>query len=119
MCTLSFASINILDDLIIEVIPHEGIEINAEMADEFQQLINNSTTPNLVLVNRRNTFSHSFEAISKIRNFKNIKARVILSTRRSSTIATESLLGDINELSCPTEICSDRDTAINWLLSYA
>ena len=60
--SLSFCDIEYHND-IVEIIAHEGIEVNEAMAKEFLSFINNlEPKATKILVNRINKYSYSFKA---------------------------------------------------------
>ncbi|NQY47760.1 MAG: hypothetical protein HRT50_01420 [Colwellia sp.] len=60
---LSFATVNLLSDCIVELIIAEGIEVSMEMLDEFDDFLSQQLNDNFVLlINKVNSYSYTFEA---------------------------------------------------------
>ena len=58
---LSFATVNLLSDCIVELIIAEGIEVSMEMLDEFDDFLSQQLNDNFVLlINKVNSYSYTF-----------------------------------------------------------
>lgn len=120
MDSLSFADVSWHDLDIIEVCPHEDIEISAENMDELQTLISAHPGSMLLLVNRCHEYSYSFEAIRQIRALKNVKALALLfnNIHLSNSYIVRTIRGAKGHCKYPFETFLNKDDAIKWLRSY-
>ena len=72
---LSFGFYNILANNVIEVTADEGIELSLEMVEESYQFINEYVTGDFVLlINRINNYTYSYEAQLSLASHENLKA---------------------------------------------
>lgn len=113
---LDFATTVRHDNGILEIIPHHGIEISEQDIAELKQLVNSLGEQVLVLVNRQNDYSHSFDAIQAIRRFCRSHRIAALAPTHTSKKITATILGTPSGPYEPA-IFDNRDQAINWLLT--
>ncbi|MCJ8297139.1 MAG: hypothetical protein MJK15_22330 [Colwellia sp.] len=60
---LSFATVNLLSDYIVEIIIADGIEVSMEMLDELDVFLSQQLNDHFVLlINKVNSYSYTFEA---------------------------------------------------------
>lgn len=60
---LSFATLNLLSDCIVEVIIDEGVEVSLEMIEEFDEYLSQNITESFaMLINRIHSYHCTFEA---------------------------------------------------------
>lgn len=77
---LSFATINLIQDNIIEVIVDAGVEISMEMAEEYEDFLAKLFDENFaVLVNKINQYDYTFEAKLTIASHEKLKAIAVIS----------------------------------------
>lgn len=115
--TLNFAETRRHDHNIIEVIPHDDIEINIKDMDDLQALINNNADPVLLLINRRNEYSYSFDAIRAIRSLENVKALALLFNNLTESYGARIIQGEKDKCHYPSETFLDKQDALEWLNS--
>ncbi|WNH08003.1 hypothetical protein [Thalassobellus suaedae] len=113
---LSFGVISILNSNLAEVIVGEGIEMNEVMVDEYHDfLLNNLSLPILLLINKKNSYSYTFEAQISIGNLKEIKAMAVLIGTSGGLMSTETLININKENNWNIKLFQKRDQALNWL----
>ncbi len=77
---LSFATINLIKDNIIEVIVDAGVEISMEMAEEYEDFLAELFDDDFaVLVNKINHYDYTFEAKLTIASHEKLKAIAVIS----------------------------------------
>ena len=104
------------DNGILEVIPDHGIEVSAQHIDEIRRAIDDLDNQVGILINKRNEYSHTFEAIQAIRELcKTCRVATYAPTRVSQRTATTVLGNHLNYDS--VRIFDRRETAITWLLT--
>ena len=118
MDSLSFADVSRHDHDIIEVCPHEHIEISSTDIDELLSLISENQSSTLLLINQCREHSYSFGAILGIRALKNVKAHAMLCTNTSGSLIARVILGEKKRCEFPFETFLNKDDAIKWLSSY-
>lgn len=60
---LSFASLNLLSDCIVEIIIDEGVEVSLEMIEEYDEYLSKNLNESFaMLINRINNYHCTFEA---------------------------------------------------------
>lgn len=113
---LSFCTISIIKSNLAEVIVDDGIEMNEVMVDEYHDfLLNHLSCPIFLLVNKKNSYSYTFEAQRNIANLKEIKAIAVLIGTSGGLMSTETLI-DINKNSdWNIQLFQKRDKALAWL----
>ncbi len=113
---LSFATAKILEDDIAEIIVDSDIEINSKMVFEYHDWIkNNLPDPCFVLINKKNSFTYSFNAQIKIGTINQIKAAAFFTPGNASFYVT-SMLGEFpRKLNWNYNIFRVRDEALFWL----
>lgn len=60
---LTFATLNLLSDSIVEILIDDGIEVSIEMMEEYDQFLSDNLNENFaMLINRVNNYHCTFEA---------------------------------------------------------
>lgn len=115
---LSFAKIIILREDIAEVIINDGIEMNAEMVDEYHNfLLSHLHAPFSLLINKVNSYTYDFQAQEKLATLKEINAMAVVAYNRATRISTEMLATFPRNVDWNLRIFSNRDEALAWLLA--
>ena len=115
---LPFGKIIILKKDIAEVIMNEGVEMNAEMVDQFHDfLLDNLSRPFSVLVNKINNYAYSFEAQQILGTLEELKAIAVVTYDRMSEISTNAVANFPRDVDWNMKIFSNRDEALDWILS--
>ena len=113
---LSFADITLLEPSIAEVIAYEGVEIDMDMVREFHNfLLSHLQAPFALLVNKKNSYSYSFEAQLSVALLKEIKAIAVVAYSDGSTSVAKSLKDMPNHTEWEMETFTDYDEALAWI----
>lgn len=113
---LSFGEINILSNSLAEVIVDEGIIMDGVMVDEYHDfLLSNLEPPFGLLVNKKYSYSYTFEAQTSIASLPEIKAMAIVINSQGGLMSTETLI-KLNEASAwNIKMFHNREAAVTWL----
>jgi hypothetical protein len=111
---LSFGTIIIINEHLAEVIIDEGVEMDESLVDAYHDfLLSHLNAPFSLLVNKKNSYSYTFEAQKVIANLEEIDAMAVLVGTLGSTLATKtiiSLKGRTN-----IKIFVTREEALDWI----
>lgn len=111
---LSFGTIITINNHLAEVIIDEGIEMDEHLVDAYHDfLLSHLKAPFSLLINKKHSYSYTFEAQKIIANLKEIDHMAVLVGTLGSTLATKtiiSLKGREN-----IKIFVDRNEALDWL----
>ena len=114
---LPFAKIIILRDDIAEVMINEGVQMDANMVDQYHDfLLSHLRAPFSLLINKVNSYAFDFDAQAKLATLKEINAIAVVVYNRVSRIATETLASFPRDVKWNLKIVSSRDEALAWLL---
>ena len=117
---LSFATIIKLDKDLAEVIVNEGVVIDEYMTAEYHDFLQaNLTSPFYLLINKKHSYSYTFEAQKMIANLPEIKAMAVVVQTFGSIISTEALFNVNENKHSNVRIFEERKSALKWLKSYA
>ena len=112
---LSFGHVVCLNDFILEVVPHQGIEINCSHVEALHRLIHEQKKPIGILINRSYGFSYTFDALQQLIASPQIVALAFLATERYAYTITESDISLILNQHKPIDIFYDKLIATLWL----
>ena len=113
---LSFCKITKLSNKIAEVVVNDGIEVNGDMLDEMEAwMTDNMPSDCGFLVNKKNSYTYTFEAQMRLGTISQIKARAVLIYNKVTEISTISLTRLPQNKTMNLKIFEDRDEAIEWL----
>lgn len=113
---LSFSTAFKLADDLAEFINDEGVEITIEMVDEYHHWVRaNLASPALILVNKRNAYSYTFEAQQYIGTAPEIRAIAFVTYNAVSTLTTRDLAEQPRPRPWRARIFDDRELALEWL----
>ena len=115
---LSFCDLLQIGDFILEVTPHDKIEIGQLQADEYLAFLRNLSQPVAILLNRKNRYSYTFEALGSIAQSENVVALAVLLGKQSDHAKVEYLAG-LMQARFPTQNFIDRQAALLWLQAFA
>jgi phospholipid N-methyltransferase len=115
---LDFCTIHHRDDGIAVIEIDEGVNLNANMADELAELTRKvlGSRPLALLSNRINSYSLSFEALSTLAKLPNLIALAITTYNKKTKLLVETqnfFLSHLNEI--PVKIFTNMDNAEEWL----
>lgn len=89
---LSFATINILSDCILEIIINEGVEVSIEMLEEFDEFLAiHFVNKFSLLINKINNYSFTFESKMMIASNENLHSIAVITYNHDSRKAVEDL----------------------------
>lgn len=115
---LSFGKIIIICDDIAEIIVDTGVEIDLNMVDEFHDfLLSHLVSPFSVLINRINTYSHSFDAQMKIGTLEELNVIAIAVYSRASELSTNAIAVYPRKKNWNHRIFDNREEALEWIES--
>ena len=112
---LSFGHVVHINSFILEVIPHQGIEINDKCVEEYDHFIRERQQPVGILFNRSYGFSYTFDALQKIIANPRIVAIAFLATERYAYTITENDIALILDQHKPIDVFYDKLIATLWL----
>ena len=116
---LSFATISIIKNNLAEVIIDEGVIMNEVMVDIYHDfLLTNLKAPFLLLVNKKNSYSYTFEAQKIIANLKEITHMAIVVTTKGAIMSTETLIRINERKDWNIRLFNEREAALFWLNSF-
>lgn len=115
---LGFGDINILQGNIAEVVFHEGIELDLPMVREYHNfLLRHMQYPFGVMVNKRNSYTYTFEAQLNIDSMHEVKAIAFVSHSEITQISAECIADMPRNIAWNYKIFTDRAEALEWLSS--
>jgi len=116
---LSFARVIILDDDLVEVIVNHGVEVTADMVDEYHAFVRQHLqAPFLQLFNKINDYSYNFDAQLKLGALSESCATAALVYKHASELVIALLQSIPREIEWNLQAFSDREIALAWLCEY-
>lgn len=113
---LSFAEIIIFQNNLAEVIVDDGIEINQVMVDEYHDfLLSNLVAPFSLLINKKHSYSYTFNAQKTIAHLDEILAMAVVSNTSGALMSTETLININGNVFKNIKLFEERDEALYWL----
>ena len=113
---VSFGQIKLLEPYLAEVIIDEGIEMDLTKVGEYHDWIKDHLTPAcLLLVNKINHYTFTFEAQQNIARLDNIKAIAIVSYSKLTTNNSRFIASIPKDPHWQLEIFNTRKEAMAWL----
>ncbi|WP_223552182.1 hypothetical protein [Aestuariivivens sp. NBU2969] len=113
---LSFGEIKILNKNLAEVIVDEGIVFDEIMVDEYHDfLLNSLTPPFFLLINKKYSYTYTFNAQKTIANLKEIKAMAVLLSTYGGEMSTRTLINVNGNYKWNIELFQNRTEALQWL----
>ena len=114
--TLSFGKITLLQDDIAEVIVNDMVEMSLPMVAEFHDfLINHLTTPFSLLINKKNSYTYTFDAQLELGNLPQINVLAVVAYNQCTESTTKDLINIPRERPWNVRIFDDRMTAYRLL----
>ncbi|GAA3610144.1 hypothetical protein Q4Q39_16715 [Flavivirga amylovorans] len=113
---LSFGTIFIIRNNLAEVIAKEAIlmdEIKVVELHDF--LLDNLEPPFSLLVNKKHSYSYTFQAQRKIAHLKGLHALAIVIGTSGALMSTETLLNVNGNIYKNIQVFQDREKALVWL----
>lgn len=113
---LSFATIVIFKKNLAEVIVDDGIEINEIMVDEYHDfLLTNLDAPFSLLINKKNSYSYTFNALKVIAHLDEIQAMAVVSNTSGALMSTQTLINVNGNVFKNIKLFDEREEALYWL----
>lgn len=113
---LSFGNISVIKKDLAEVVVDDGIEMDVPMVEEFHEfLTQNFKAPFRILVNRKNSYSYTFQAQKIIGNIEQVKAIAVIIGTNGGLMSTETLINLNKESNWNINLFQNRDKALEWL----
>ena len=105
-----------LDDDLAEVIVDEAKIIDMEMVSEYHEWIqNNLSNPCMLLINKINPYTYTFEAQNEIASLDQIQAMAVVVYSHISEVTTRDLALFPREHEWYLHIFDSRHDALSWL----
>ena len=115
---LPFARIIVLRDDIAEVIINEGVEMDVAMVDQYHDfLLSHLRPPFSLLINKINSYTYDFDAQMQLATLKEINVMAVVAYKRVTALSTETLASYPRVVKWNLKIFSNRNDAMNWLVS--
>lgn len=116
---LSFGTIVILEDNLAEVIINEGVIMNEIMVDLYHDfLLSYLKAPFSLIINKKNSYSYTFEAQKMIANLDEIHCMAVVVGTKGALMSTKTLI-QINEANdWNIKLFKTREEAIEWIQSH-
>ena len=113
---LSFGTISILRNNLAEVIVNEGVEMDEVMVDEYHDfLLTNLDAPFSLLINKKNSYTYTFEAQKSIVSIKGVDNMAVVVDSQVAIMSSETLLSLNKDNNWNVRMFRTRERAINWL----
>lgn len=113
---LTFGSITLLENNLAEVIVNEGVEMNEHSVQEFHDfLLENLAAPFSLLINRKHSYSYTFNAQRIIGRLEEIKAVAVVIASSGALMSTETLINLNKDRDWNIYIFQKREKALEWL----
>ncbi|WP_219930765.1 hypothetical protein [Algibacter marinivivus] len=113
---LSFGTINILQNNLAEVIVDEGVVMDEISVDEYHDfLLNNLEAPMGLLINKKNSYSYTFEAQKSIVHLDAIKSMAVVTQTSGAVMSTKTLINVNGNIYRNIKLFQERENALSWL----
>jgi len=114
--TLSFGTITLLQKDIAEVIINEGVEMDLEIVETYHQFLLEKMPESFsLLINKKNSYTYSFEAQLHLATLTQINSMAVLVYNSISAAATKNLATIPRITPWKIEVFSEREKAMKWL----
>lgn len=118
MHRLSFCSIHLISDKIVEVIFDSEVDISLAMVNECWDFIDKKMLPPIaVLLNKKHSYSYQFDAMLAFSESTKIDCIAAVSYSETSTSSAEYMKTAFNKSAKRIEIFSTREAALKWIES--
>ena len=115
-CKLSFGTILIIRNNLAEIIANEGIVMDEiKVAELHDFLLDNLEAPFSLLVNKKHSYSYTFQAQRKIAHLEEIKALAVIIGTSGALMSTETLININGNIYKNIKLFQDREEALIWL----
>lgn len=116
--TLSFGTITVLKDDLAEVIINEGVVMNEIMVDLYHDfLLSYLKAPFSLIINKKNSYSYTFEAQKIIANLKEIYAMAVIVGTNAAVMSTKTLMQINASNNWNIKLFRTKPEALEWIES--
>lgn len=113
---LSFGDIIILGPSLAEVIIHDEVVMDLDMVDEYHEfLLSYLKAPFSLLINKKNSYTYTFEAQKSIASLNEIKAMAVVTHKAVTKMSTNVLINLNKDKGWTIKVFQKRDEALKWL----
>jgi len=113
---LSFGTINVLQNNLVELIVNEGVIIDKVMIKEFHDfLLNKFKGAFGLLVNIIHSYSYTFGAQKTIAKLDEIKSMALVAQTSGAVMSTETLINVNGNMSRNIKLFQEKEAALTWL----
>lgn len=113
---LSFGTINILQDNLAEVIVDEGVVMDEVMTDEYHDFLLSTLKPPFgILINKKHSYSYTFEAQKTIAHLEQVKAMAVVNNTSAAVMSTKTLINVNGNVYLNIKLFEKRIDAFVWL----
>lgn len=113
---LSYATVIKLTDQIAEVIVDEGVEMSLAHVEEYHHFLLSTFTPPFgILVNRKYSYTYSFEAMQELATLEEFRAIAQLTYTRVAEKSSRMLHDIKRKRPWNSQVFTSRDAALAWL----
>ncbi|WP_248723695.1 hypothetical protein [Seonamhaeicola sp. ML3] len=113
---LTFGTITILNDSLAEVVVDEGVEMNEADVSEFHDfLLEGLKAPFSLLINRKHSYSYTFQAQRLIGKLEEIKAIAVLIASSGALMSTETIINLNTDSNWNIYVFQEREKALDWI----
>ncbi|RCW90012.1 DUF7793 family protein [Winogradskyella arenosi] len=117
---LSFGEISILNPKLAEVIINEGVIMDVDIVVDYHKfLMDHLEAPFTLLVNKKHSYTYTFEAQKNIVNHDVTKAIAVVNRVYASKLATDVLININRESKWNIKTFREREEALKWLEEQA
>lgn len=116
---LPFATIIVLRNDLAEVIINEGVVMDELMVDMYHDfLLTHLKAPFALLVNKKHSYSYTFEAQKTIASLKEISHIAVVVATHGALMSTETLININGSNKWNIRLFQERDLALNWVNNF-
>ncbi|MBU2930191.1 DUF7793 family protein [Winogradskyella psychrotolerans] len=116
---LGFGVITILKANLAEVVIYDGVVMDLKMVEDYHAfLIEKLETPFSLLINKKYSYTYTFEAQKSIVNIEGIKAMAVVTHAYVSKLATDVLINVNRESNWNIKTFKEREEALEWLENH-
>ncbi len=113
---LPFATINILQDDIAEVIVDEGVEMDLDMVQQYHDfLLSHLEAPFSLLINKVNSYTYDFQAQKELATLEEINSMAVIVYSDITRVSTSNLASFPRETEWNMQIFYDRNDGLSWI----
>ena len=113
---LSFGNISIVKKDLAEVVVDDGVEMNVAKVKEYHEFLEQKLkAPFSLLINKKNSYSYTFQAQKIIGNIKGVKAMAVVVGTNGGLMSTETLINLNKDSNWNINLFQNRDKALEWL----